>query len=482
MEKWHIGKDGEPHKCNAKNGRCPLGGQHYSSEEEAYAASESNTGRGREELSLSKQNTNTSSASNEQDQAFAASMAKANEIYAFYKSDGGEDSIYPQEQRHFSSYKQMMNYSGPAPADEDRRNKFFNMVDSCLKDDDPIPKLAVIDCMGYRDEWRSSIVAGNLAETLNPEEFESIRRKYGFRNPNSSITGSSDYRQKIILKGISMNATEDPAKAAETYEKWKSYFNYKSKPIYGYDIKREMAETLSSMMSAGVPLKEEDYLEAFESTSHPTVFAEAKNIPEPMRQKMLTGDNRYVKFALAGNENEPRSTLVTLLHDKDPQVRLYAARNKQCTDAERAEVYRSLSDDDFLKNTSTNELFAREAMERYDRIKSPETDVKILRSTAYAKANDYLTPEFSTKLTEKALKDKSLTAKDLRYISEYSKNVSVLNVLASSRRGDIRIHAASSQYAPDELIRDLAAHDRSKRVREAATTELNRREWRKLTA
>lgn len=29
MDKWHIGRNGEPQKCTAKAGNCPLGGEHY---------------------------------------------------------------------------------------------------------------------------------------------------------------------------------------------------------------------------------------------------------------------------------------------------------------------------------------------------------------------------------------------------------------------------------------------------------------------
>lgn len=40
MARYHIGKDGQPHKCKAEAGKCPLGGTHYKTEEEAVAAAE----------------------------------------------------------------------------------------------------------------------------------------------------------------------------------------------------------------------------------------------------------------------------------------------------------------------------------------------------------------------------------------------------------------------------------------------------------
>lgn len=39
QEKWHIGRDGQPHKCTAKK-KCPLGGTHYPNREEALKAAE----------------------------------------------------------------------------------------------------------------------------------------------------------------------------------------------------------------------------------------------------------------------------------------------------------------------------------------------------------------------------------------------------------------------------------------------------------
>lgn len=41
VHRFHIGRDGNPHECHAEVGRCPLGGQHYSTMAEAEAASES---------------------------------------------------------------------------------------------------------------------------------------------------------------------------------------------------------------------------------------------------------------------------------------------------------------------------------------------------------------------------------------------------------------------------------------------------------
>lgn len=39
-ERFHIGKDGQPHKCTAAAGKCPLGGEHYGNMKDALQAAE----------------------------------------------------------------------------------------------------------------------------------------------------------------------------------------------------------------------------------------------------------------------------------------------------------------------------------------------------------------------------------------------------------------------------------------------------------
>lgn len=40
MARFHVGRDGNPHKCTAEPGKCPLGGEHYDSLEKCEAAVE----------------------------------------------------------------------------------------------------------------------------------------------------------------------------------------------------------------------------------------------------------------------------------------------------------------------------------------------------------------------------------------------------------------------------------------------------------
>lgn len=40
MGNFHIGRNGEPKSCSARPGGCPLGGEHFDNEKDAWAASE----------------------------------------------------------------------------------------------------------------------------------------------------------------------------------------------------------------------------------------------------------------------------------------------------------------------------------------------------------------------------------------------------------------------------------------------------------
>lgn len=44
-DRYHIGRDGQPHKCNAEVGKCPLGGEHYGSMSEARRGAEGQAAR-----------------------------------------------------------------------------------------------------------------------------------------------------------------------------------------------------------------------------------------------------------------------------------------------------------------------------------------------------------------------------------------------------------------------------------------------------
>lgn len=54
MARFHKGRDGQPHKCTAKPGKCPLGGEHFDSIEECEAAIERENAANSGSISLSK--------------------------------------------------------------------------------------------------------------------------------------------------------------------------------------------------------------------------------------------------------------------------------------------------------------------------------------------------------------------------------------------------------------------------------------------
>lgn len=87
-ERFHIGRDGQPHKCTAKPGRCPLGGEHYPTYEDAEKAAEDNARPAGSEMRLSKAQDSPKKKNDGADRPFK--VRKWGSAQPSYETDGRE--------------------------------------------------------------------------------------------------------------------------------------------------------------------------------------------------------------------------------------------------------------------------------------------------------------------------------------------------------------------------------------------------------